>query len=102
MEQIYAEALRDPQLLKDAPHTLALKRVDEVLAARHPILRWQPKTCQIASRRGPRLRRPALRGATRSVDPSTGKLFCLHAGSRSQPDAKHHGLIRCVAQARGL
>ncbi len=44
MEQIYAEALRDPQLLKDAPHTLALKRVDEVQAARHPILRWQPKS----------------------------------------------------------
>ena len=29
MEQIYAEAQRDPQSLKDAPHTLALKRVDE-------------------------------------------------------------------------
>src|SRR5579885_160183 len=43
MEQIYAEAQQDPQLLKDAPHTLALKRVDEALAARHPILRWQPK-----------------------------------------------------------
>jgi glycine dehydrogenase subunit 2 len=42
MEQIYAEAQEDPQLLKDAPHTLALKRVDEAMAARHPILRWQP------------------------------------------------------------
>jgi hypothetical protein len=27
-------------LLKDAPHTLALGRVDEARAARHPILRW--------------------------------------------------------------
>jgi len=42
MEQIYKEAQNDPQLLKDAPHTLALKRVDEALAARRPILRWQP------------------------------------------------------------
>jgi glycine dehydrogenase subunit 2 len=43
MEQIYAEAQEDTQLLKDAPHTLALKRVDEVLAARQPVLRWQAK-----------------------------------------------------------
>ncbi|HZY58482.1 MAG TPA: aminomethyl-transferring glycine dehydrogenase subunit GcvPB, partial [Candidatus Binataceae bacterium] len=43
MEQIYAEAHNNPQALKDAPHTLALRRVDEVAAARHPILRWQPK-----------------------------------------------------------
>ncbi|MGO9057100.1 MAG: aminomethyl-transferring glycine dehydrogenase subunit GcvPB [Candidatus Binataceae bacterium] len=44
MEQIYAEAQRDPQSLKDAPHTLALKRVDEALAARRPVLRWQRRT----------------------------------------------------------
>ena len=44
MEQIYAEAQSDPQSLKDAPHTLALKRVDEALAARRPVLRWQRKT----------------------------------------------------------
>jgi glycine dehydrogenase subunit 2 len=43
MEQIYAEAQSNPQLLKDAPHTLALGRVDEAQAARHPVLRWQPK-----------------------------------------------------------
>ncbi|HUY27363.1 MAG TPA: aminomethyl-transferring glycine dehydrogenase subunit GcvPB [Candidatus Binataceae bacterium] len=43
MEQIYAEALNDPELVKSAPHTLALSRVDEAMAARHPILRWQPK-----------------------------------------------------------
>jgi glycine dehydrogenase subunit 2 len=43
MEQIYAEANEDPQMLKEAPHTLALKRLDEAMAARHPILRWQPK-----------------------------------------------------------
>jgi glycine dehydrogenase subunit 2 len=43
MEQIYAEARQDPQILKDAPHTLVLKRVDEALAARQPVLRWRPK-----------------------------------------------------------
>ena len=43
MEQIYAEAQSDPQSLKDAPRTLALKRVDEAQAARRPILRWHPK-----------------------------------------------------------
>ncbi len=43
MEQIYNEAQNNPQLLKDAPHTLALSRVDEAQAARHPVLRWQPK-----------------------------------------------------------
>jgi glycine dehydrogenase subunit 2 len=43
MEKIYDEALSDPELLHTAPHTLALSRVDEVHAARHPVLRWQPK-----------------------------------------------------------
>src|SRR5579871_3036718 len=43
METIYVEALNDPDLVKRAPHTLALKRVDEAEAARHPILRWTPR-----------------------------------------------------------
>jgi len=42
MEQIYDEALSAPEIVKGAPHTLALGRVDEVKAARHPILRWNP------------------------------------------------------------
>jgi len=42
MEQIYAEAVESPAMLKTAPHTLDLGRVDEVTAARKPILRWQP------------------------------------------------------------
>jgi glycine cleavage system P protein (glycine dehydrogenase) subunit 2 len=42
MELIYDEALRDPELVKNAPHTLALSRVDEAEAARRPILRWTP------------------------------------------------------------
>jgi glycine dehydrogenase subunit 2 len=43
MERIYTEALSDPELVKTAPHSLTLSRVDEAQAARHPILRWQPK-----------------------------------------------------------
>src|SRR5260370_20729922 len=43
MEQIYDEALSHPEIAKTAPHTLGLGRVDEVAAARHPILRWQPR-----------------------------------------------------------
>jgi len=42
MEQIYDEALKDPNLVKNAPHTLRLSRVDEAEAARRPILRWRP------------------------------------------------------------
>jgi glycine dehydrogenase subunit 2 len=40
MERIYAEALEDPATVKSAPHALKLRRIDEVTAARRPILRW--------------------------------------------------------------
>jgi glycine dehydrogenase subunit 2 len=40
MERIYNEALGDPQLVKRAPNSLRLSRVDEAEAARRPILRW--------------------------------------------------------------
>ena len=43
MEKIYAEALNDPEKVRTAPHSLSLSRVDEAHAARHPVLRWQPK-----------------------------------------------------------
>jgi glycine dehydrogenase subunit 2 len=43
MEKIYDEALSNPELLRTAPHTLALSRADEAHAARHPVLRWQAK-----------------------------------------------------------
>jgi glycine cleavage system P protein (glycine dehydrogenase) subunit 2 len=42
MEQIYDEALSDPDLVRAAPQTLKVSRVDEAEAARHPILRWTP------------------------------------------------------------
>jgi glycine dehydrogenase subunit 2 len=44
MERIYEEATSDPELVKNAPHTLRLGRVDEAEAARRPVLRWHQKT----------------------------------------------------------
>ena len=43
MEKIYDEALNDPEGVKNAPQTLPVSRVDEALAARRPILRWEKK-----------------------------------------------------------
>src|ERR1700730_9096929 len=43
MEKIYDEALSNPEMVRTAPHTLWLSRVDEAHAARRPVLRWQPK-----------------------------------------------------------
>jgi glycine dehydrogenase subunit 2 len=43
MEKIYDEALNDPDLVKGAPYSTVVSRVDEAEAARRPILRWQPK-----------------------------------------------------------
>ena len=34
-------AAQDPQTLHESPQTTPIGRVDEVQAARHPILRWQ-------------------------------------------------------------
>lgn len=42
--KVYEEAHTDPQLLHDAPHNRLIKRVDEVQAARHPILRYVEDT----------------------------------------------------------
>jgi glycine dehydrogenase subunit 2 len=36
------EAAEQPQLLHDAPHTLPVRRLDEVRAARQPDLAWRP------------------------------------------------------------
>ncbi|MDD2772065.1 MAG: aminomethyl-transferring glycine dehydrogenase subunit GcvPB [Elusimicrobiales bacterium] len=40
MRAIHAEALENPELLKKAPHTRPVKRLDEVGAARQPDIRW--------------------------------------------------------------
>jgi len=40
MARIRQEALDDPALLHDAPHYAPLRRLDEVAAARNPVLTW--------------------------------------------------------------
>lgn len=42
MRQILSEAETDPQLLRDAPQTLPVRRLDEVRAAREMDLAWHP------------------------------------------------------------
>lgn len=43
MKQIAREAEENPELLHKAPHNPKVTRLDEVRAARQPILRWRPK-----------------------------------------------------------
>ena len=40
MRAVHDEGMADPQKLKDAPHTMPVKRLDEVQAARQPNLHW--------------------------------------------------------------
>ncbi len=42
MRSIAEEAVTTPELVKTAPHTTRVGRLDEVAAARKPILRWKP------------------------------------------------------------
>jgi glycine dehydrogenase subunit 2 len=42
MQSIAREVEQDPGLVRNAPHSTRTKRVDETLAARRPIVRWQP------------------------------------------------------------
>jgi len=44
MIAIDREAQDNPDLVKSAPHTTPVKRLDEVRAARHPDLRWKPQS----------------------------------------------------------
>jgi glycine dehydrogenase subunit 2 len=43
MIKIKQEAEQNPDLLKNAPSTTPVKRLDAVLAARKPILKWEEK-----------------------------------------------------------
>ncbi len=43
MKSIAKEAEEEPDLVRNAPHTTRTSRVDEVGAARKPVIRWQPK-----------------------------------------------------------
>jgi len=43
MQEILEEAQREPQLVKSAPHTTPVRRLDEVKAARELDLAWKPR-----------------------------------------------------------
>ena len=43
MIEIAKEAAANPELLHQAPQRVKVRRLDEVLAARHPKLRWTQK-----------------------------------------------------------
>jgi glycine dehydrogenase subunit 2 len=42
MKNIAAEVEETPELVLEAPHTTRVSRLDEVAAARKPVLRWKP------------------------------------------------------------
>ena len=46
MRSIAEEAAQNPELVKTAPHSTRVGRLDEVAAARKPVLRWKPKSSQ--------------------------------------------------------
>ena len=41
MRKIAEEAKTDPELVKTAPHSTPIGRVDDVLAAKHPIVTYK-------------------------------------------------------------
>src|SRR5207244_6552030 len=49
MKSIARESEEDPDLVKTAPHTTRVSRLDETAAARKPVLRWRPTQAQSAS-----------------------------------------------------
>ncbi len=49
LEAIAEEAERDPQFVQHAPYTTRVTRLDEVAAARKPVLRWKPTSGAEAS-----------------------------------------------------
>jgi glycine dehydrogenase subunit 2 len=40
--KILDEAKRDPKILLEAPHTMPVRRLNEVKASREPVVRWKP------------------------------------------------------------
>lgn len=42
MKSIAHEAIEDPELVRNAPHSTRIGRLDEAAAARKPVLRWKP------------------------------------------------------------
>jgi len=43
LRSIAREAAENPELVKTAPHSVRIGRLDEVTAARKPVLRWKPE-----------------------------------------------------------
>ena len=43
MKEIAREAAQEPELVINAPHTTPVRRLDEVAAARKPVVRWKKK-----------------------------------------------------------
>jgi glycine dehydrogenase subunit 2 len=41
MRKIAEEAKNDPELVKSAPHNTPIGRVDDVLAAKHPVVTYK-------------------------------------------------------------
>ena len=50
MISIAKEVETDPELVQNAPHSTRTSRVDEVTAARKPVLRWKPASTQQSCR----------------------------------------------------
>ncbi len=42
VREILAEAKRDPEIARNAPHTTPVRRLDEAGAAKRPVVRWRP------------------------------------------------------------
>ena len=49
MNAIAQEAKDDPELVKNAPHSTPVRRLDEARAARKPVLRWEPRSADVES-----------------------------------------------------
>src|SRR5256885_2410112 len=47
MQAIAKEAVEDPELVINAPHTTRIGRLDEAAAARKPVLRWRPQVGKV-------------------------------------------------------
>jgi glycine dehydrogenase subunit 2 len=48
MQSIAREAEESPELVKSAPHSTRVSRLDETAAARKPVLRWRPSQARSA------------------------------------------------------
>ncbi|MCS6816719.1 MAG: aminomethyl-transferring glycine dehydrogenase subunit GcvPB [Blastocatellia bacterium] len=53
MKAIDRECRENPELVRTAPHRTRLGRLDEVAAARHPVLRWRPEDSRARSAASP-------------------------------------------------